>query len=270
MTTSTTSTLDELRDTWASRWPAALGHWSRFTKLSEPRWCFTEREEKREHLSGSFAMIRLNDQAVVISLRQVQEAGLEDFAEEVLAHEIGHHVFVPGNLLDQGRALARIRRGLPTKEHLAPLVANLYEDLLINDRLQRTAELDIAGVYQKLGGGSADKMWTLYMRIYELLWSLPRGSLATGIHELPQTAPAKAPVPADTSTEPLPPIPPITVGQLEGDAILGARLVRVYARDWLDGAGRFAALCLPYLMEDDGQCMLKLLRRWMDLQGCGT
>jgi hypothetical protein len=215
-------------------------------------------------------MIRLNDQAVVISLRQVQLAGLENFAEEVLAHEIGHHVYVPGNLLDQGRALARIRRGLPTKEHLAPLVANLYEDLLINDRLHRAANLDLAGVYQQLGGGSPDPLWTLYMRIYELLWSLPRGSLATGIQQLPQTAPAKVILPDDASKEPLPPMPPITMGQVEGDAVLGARLVRVYARDWLDGAGRFAALCLPYLMEDDGQRVLKLLRGWMDLQGCGT
>ena len=29
---------------------------------------------------------------------------------------------------------------------------------------------------------------------------------------------------------------------------LGARLIRSYARDWLDGSGKFAALCLPYLL----------------------
>ena len=46
------------------------------------------------------------------------------FGREIMAHEIGHHVYVPGNLLDQGRMIARIRYGLPGKEHLAPLVAN--------------------------------------------------------------------------------------------------------------------------------------------------
>ena len=38
--------------------------------------------------------------------------------------------------------------------------------------------------------------------------------------------------------------------KVEGDAVLGARLVRVFADRWLEGAGRFAALCLPYLMDD--------------------
>ncbi len=37
---------------------------------------------------------------------------------------------------------------------------------------------------------------------------------------------------------------------MEGDAWLGARVIRVYARDWLHAAGRFAALVLPYLAED--------------------
>ena len=45
--------------------------------------------------------------------------------------------------------------------------------------------------------------------------------------------------------------------ELEGDAYLGARLIRSYAREWLDGSGRFAALCLPYLQEDDAAAMQK-------------
>ena len=49
------------------------------------------------------------------------------------------------------------------------------------------------------------------MRIFEILWSLQSGTLARG-----QITPA-----------------------LEGDAHLGARLIRSYARDWLDG--------LPYI-----------------------
>ena len=58
-------------------------------------------------------------------------------------------------------------------------------------------------------------MWSFYMRTYEILWSLERESLA-GVATL----------------EP----------QIEADAQLAARLVRHYARDWLPGAGRYAAL----------------------------
>jgi hypothetical protein len=235
------SDLEELHATWSARWPEALACWSKFTRLSEPRWCLTPNDEKRHGLAGSFAMIRLTDQAVVVSLAQVKERGLERFAVEVLAHEIGHHVYCPASLLDQGRMLARMRRGLPTREHLAPLVANLYADLLLNDRLHRQAGLDMAAVYRALAGGPADRLWALYMRTYEILWSLEKGALAAGRVD----------------------------DRIEADAQLGARLVRSYARDWLDGAGRFAALCLPYLLEDDGQGVRKILKGWLDTEACG-
>ena len=129
--------LEEVRASWLSHWEDALAAWSRFTKLTPPRFCLCAEEEKREGLSGSFAMIRLLDHAVVVSLKQVQDLGLEAFSVEVLAHEVGHHVYAPADLRDNARLLARVRRGLPTVEAAAPLVANLYTDLLINDRLQR-------------------------------------------------------------------------------------------------------------------------------------
>src|SRR5919108_5057091 len=128
--------LPQLRDRWAGQWEKALALWSKFTKLSEPRWCLTPEETSRQGLTDSFAMIRLTDQAVVVSLPLIQKHHLEDFALEVLAHEIGHHIYCPADLLDMGRMLARMRRSLPSKEHLAGFVANLYADLLINDRLQ--------------------------------------------------------------------------------------------------------------------------------------
>jgi len=174
------SVLQALRDQWAAKWPEALALWSKFTRLSDPRWCFTHADAQREGLTGSFAMIRLTDQAVVISLPLVKEYHLEPFALEILAHEIGHHVYCPADLSDQARMIARMRWALPTKEHLAGFVGNLYTDLLINDRLQRSANLSEAKVYETLGSGSADALWTLYMRIYEILWSLPTGTIAGG------------------------------------------------------------------------------------------
>src|SRR5204863_160347 len=84
--------------------PRALALWSKFTRLSEPRWCFSDAEAEKEGLTESFAMIRLNDQAVVINLAQIEAAHLERFALEILAHEIGHHVYAPADLTDNARA----------------------------------------------------------------------------------------------------------------------------------------------------------------------
>jgi hypothetical protein len=244
----TSSTLDNLRRQWQAAWPEALAIWSRFTKLSEPRWCLSPTDEKREGLTDSFAMIRLHDQAVVVGLERALKEGVEQFPREILAHEIGHHIYVPGNLLDHGRMLARIRRGLPDREAFAPLVANLYADLLINDRLQRQAGLDMAGVYRALKVPEQTLLWKFYLRTYEVLWSLPRGTLAQ---------------------------PPLEE-TLEADAGLAARVVRSFAKDWLDGAGRYAVLCLTYLLQDK-TCDLKTLCRcvggWCDTihagQGAG-
>ncbi len=214
--------LEALRARWLAEWPAALACWSRFTKLSEPRWCLSAAEAKQAGLTQSFAMIRLDDHAVVINLAEIQQLKLAGFAREILAHEIGHHVYCPADLTDNARLIARVRWGLPTREHQAGLIANLYADLLLNDRLQRGAGLRLDAVYQALRAPAPDGLWALYMRMYEILWSLPRGTLA-GLQ------------PSD---------------QMEGDAQLGARLVRHYAREWLTGAGKFAALCLPYLLEE--------------------
>ncbi len=210
-------------------------------KLSEPSWCNSPDEEQHEGLTGSFAMIRLVDHRVVISLRQVAEKHLENFALEILAHEIGHHVYCPADLSDNARMIARLQRGLPGKEKHAPMIGNLYCDLLINDRLQRSAELSMAGVYQQLGSTNLDRLWLLYMRTYELLWRLPSGTLAQGSVD----------------------------ARINSDAQLSMRLIRNYAKDWLDGAGRFAAMYLPYLMEDDGKTASRQHAPWNDTRDAG-
>lgn len=218
-----TRSLNEVHDVWLEAWPGALAVWSRFTRLRSPCLCLTEREAKEQGLSGSFAMIRLQDQAVVVSLPAVVASQVEPYAREILAHEVGHHVLAPATLTDHFRMIARMRRALPTLESRAPMVANLYTDLFINDRLKRSAGLAMEQVYRALAGGEqGGAVWALYLRIYELLWGLERRSLGGGATE----------------------------GALEGDAWLGARLVRSYANDWLQGSGRFASLLLPHLARD--------------------
>ena len=228
------STDTTLIDSWRAAWPEALAVWSKFTRLRDPSLCASRVEASQQGLSGSFAMIRLLDQSVVVDLPLVTELGLDDYALEVLAHEIGHHILAPGSASDQFRLLARMRRALPTLEQHAPMVANLYTDLLINDRLQRQANLRMADIYRKLQQGrtveacakGSGGVWTLYMRIYENLWQLEKGELGG----------AGAESEADE--------------RLDTDAWLGARLIRVYANDWMLAAGRFATLLLPYLVDD--------------------
>lgn len=213
--------LPELAESWREAWPVALEAWSRFTRLGQPRLCLTAKEAKSEGLVDSFAMIRFSDQAVVVSLPEIQAKGLAGYAVEILAHEIGHHVLAPANLNNHARCIARMRRSLPTVEAQAPMVANLYTDLLINDRLKRASRLRMEEVYRALRPKKPSKLWQLYLRIYELSWALKRGDLGA----------------------------PFKDDRIEGDALLGMRVIRSYAADFVRGAGGFAALILPYLLE---------------------
>jgi hypothetical protein len=207
-----------LADEWRARWPDALRVWGPFITLHDPTMYESTKDASRAGLTGSFAAFSLYDREVMIDLDAVRELGLEDLPLEVLAHEVGHHVLCPADLADKARLLVRVRRGLPGLEDHAPVIQNMYADLLINDRLLRSRGLRMAEVYRRVNG-SQDPLWTFYQRIYEILWAFPAGTLATG-----DVDPA-----------------------MEGDAQLGAKLARVYATDWLAGAGGFAALCRRYL-----------------------
>jgi hypothetical protein len=219
------SKIEDVLSTWKEHWPQARQIWNPFVKLREPQWCITSKEAAKEGLTGSFAMIRLSDHRIVIDMEKVVKEEVGEFYLEVLAHEIGHHVYTPANLYDHAGMLSRIRWGLAGIEDRAPFVANLYADLLINDNLQRSKNLNMSGVYQQMNKEvSFSKVWMFYMRTYEYLWKLNRGTLATAM---------KMHSPA-----------------IDADASLAASLIRSYSKKWLDGAGRFAALMYPYLMEE--------------------
>lgn len=216
-----------MEERWRAGWPDALAAWSPYTVLREPVYFKSDREAAKSGMAGEIAAIRLVDQVVMVNLETLRKNGLEDFALPVQAHEIGHHVFVPGNLSDNARMLAGIRRELYGLEgDVAAMVANLYGDLFINDRLQRQG-VDIAGVYRQLNaiapqreGGSA--VWKVYTRAYEYLWRLPHGDLS----------------PDDVTAD------------MDADAAVICRLVRFFASSWLRGARRFAVILYPWLLED--------------------
>lgn len=223
---ATEQALETVLKHWKESWQQAKQVWSPFVKLREPVWCVTSAEAKKEGLTGSFAMIRLSDHRIVIDLEKVLEEGVADYPVEILAHEIGHHIYTPANLHENAVLLSRIRWCLADIEDRAPFVANLYADLLINDTLQRKKSLQMAAVYQKINrqGASTSKVWQFYMRTFEYLWKLDRGALGA--------KPKKQ--------DPM----------IDADASLAASLIRSYAKNWLEGAGRFAALLYPYLMQD--------------------
>lgn len=220
------STIAHIKEQWQQTWSQAKQVWSPYVKLREPQWCLSSKEAVKEGLTGSFAMIRLNDHRIVIDLEKVHQEGVADFALEVLAHEIGHHIYTPANLYDNASMLSRIRWGLADIENRAPFVANIYADLLINDTLQRTKDLNIAGVYQQINKTAVfSNLWMFYMRTYEYLWKTERGALASQMD--------------------------LHSPRIDADASLAASLIRSYSKKWLDGAGRFAALMYPYLLEEE-------------------
>jgi hypothetical protein len=230
---------DALLEEWRLVWPQALEAWSAYTLLREPRFFESNEAAKGDGMAGEIAAIRLRDHTVMVNVAEIRARGLEHDALAILAHEIGHHVYVPGNLTDNGRmiaAMSRILTGLP--KDTAHLVANLYGDLMINDRLQHRAGVDIAGVYKKLkssaGRGKPSHVWALYSRTYEHLWRLPSGTIA------PDSVPE----------------------EMDADAMLLARIVRNFAGDWLRGARRFATVLYRYLALDEqekrGQTFIEL------------
>ena len=210
---------------WKSQWPQAKLEWNPLLRLQEPIWCLSHKEAKEEGLTGSFAMIRLTDHRIVINLEEIVERHIEGYALEVLAHEIGHHIFTPANLYDNAILLNRIRFGLPGIENRAPMVSNLYADFLINDKLQRVNKLSMSEVYKAINTEDTfTEFWTLMMRTYEYLWRLNRGELATKLS--------------------------LHSKKIDADASLLASLIRSYSKDWIHGGGRFAVMLYPYLMED--------------------
>jgi len=217
--------IEETLVSWKTHWQQAKLEWNPLLRLQEPIWCMTHQEAVKEGLTDSFAMIRLTDHRIVINLEEITKRGIVDYAIEVLAHEIGHHIFAPANLYDNAILLNRIRFALPGIEDRAPMVSNLYTDFLINDKLQRTNKLRMAEVYKAINfEDDFSELWTLMMRTYEYLWHLKRGELASNLA--------------------------FHSKKIDADASLLASLIRSFSKNWIHGGGRFAVMLYPYLMDD--------------------
>jgi len=191
-------------------WERAKNTWSKYVRLQDPVISNDKAFIKKEEMEDEIAKFGLADLRVVVNISEVQRAGLYPFLDIILAHEVGHHVLAPGNLITLARLNDFISGMFP--RDIAGYVVNIFTDLLVNDFLFVQRGLPVDKVYKALKDsaskkgvitGDVDKFWRLYMRIYEILWRLPTGTLTTGV-----------------------------TPEIERDAKLSARVVRTYSKRW--------------------------------------
>jgi len=211
-----TSPIEDAVPRWQQVWPAALAQWGAGLRL-QPPVLLTEPGTD----SHDLAWFDLRATTVTVDLTQIARLGLLDLPLPVLAHEIGHHVYAPADYGTSARIVARCAKGLVDRPRFAGTMANIWSDTLINDRLQRRNGLPMDAVYRAMQPPQSP-LFLVWMRAYELLWSLPSRSLT------------RMQINSDMDT----------------DAMLLSRHVRAFARNPVDGAGGFAALMRRWLTDD--------------------
>ncbi len=160
--------LTELRDSWLAVSPKALESWSRFTRLRAPTLCLTDEEARKDEADR-----QLRDDPSRRSIRdrrtspRSRRLGLGDFAHEVLAHEIGHHVLAPATLTDHGRIIARTALGVADRREARSDDREICIDLLINDRLPAEHHCACPRSMPRLQKGKkVEHCFACYLRIY--------------------------------------------------------------------------------------------------------
>ena len=154
---------------------------------------------------GTFAWFSFPP-AVHVDVDELAREGAQDHLVSVFAHEIGHHVLSPSTRIGSFKLLQQMARAIAACDprQLIPVTAtarklsNLWSDMIINERVARMqrrvrpdAEPDMIALWRTLAaapaGGSA--AWWVVMRAYEMLWSLPAGTLCA---TAPPAGPAAA------------------------------------------------------------------------------
>lgn len=229
--------------------------------------------------------------SVTVDPRYLADRGLSDELWSMFAHEIGHHVLAPSTRIDSLKIDHQMARAIAVASPRANpgdgarRLSNLWSDLLVNTRvaqLQRTEQGGTVTATRDLGivrlglalypapEGSADRLWWVYCRAYELLWQLSAGTLCA-------LEPPARPVRAFTETSfvPLSEIPEkhrekerllrearaeservaaelagATATNPDVDASLIADAVRSFSTDPVSGAALFGVIAAPYLAEE--------------------
>lgn len=200
-------------------WRQAQSIWSPYLRLPLPLCCQSAAELQKWSLQGHLAQFLLDQQLIVLNGPELSKRGLLDYLPAILAHEIGHQLCFPGSAELHGRMLARAFVALQTEAQHSQLVVNLWQDLLINTRLQLDKQLNLQPLILALRPAEAQPFWNWVLRIYEIRWRLPRLSLCWQM-------------PDDIA---------------EAEAMLAARLIQPTGRHLLRALDAFARLCRKHL-----------------------
>lgn len=165
-------------------------------------------------------MIRLRRQQILLNGPALHRRGLLPHLYPVLCHEIGHYACCPGTAEAHAGLCARAFAGLGVEQRgQMATVVNLYEDLLINTRLQLEKGLDLVPLLLALRPPDPEPFGNWLLRVCELRWRLPARSLSW-----------QAPDAAG-----------------EADAMLASRLIQPRGRRLVEDLHAFAELCRPHL-----------------------
>lgn len=234
---------------WRAAWPEALAAWSAHTLMREPKLLRSAHDARAVGMEEGIAAIRLADATILVNLERVDALGLHGCEQAILAHEIGHHILAPGNMANHIRLHAVLERSVGSvAPRCAALVANLWADSLINDRLMRRGAADVGEVYRRLehppvaassgrpdagaddvadgandDAPGGDTVWCVYARSLELLWRQPKGSYVAASR---------------------------VDDRMHADALLLSRIVRTFANAWILGGRRYAAVLYHWLQHD--------------------
>lgn len=275
-----------LSDVARRAWERALGLWR--VRLDDPR--MRPGAAARHGAPAWFSF----PPSVTVDPQYLSERGLADELWSMFAHEIGHHVLAPSTRIDalkidhqMARAITAVAPHRDAGEG-ARRLGNLWSDLLVNTRLAHLQRREAGGssvATRDLGivrlgralypapADSADRLWWVYCRAYELLWQLPQGTLCppdpperpvarpisqrvVPLSEIPEKHREKERLLREASADRArvaAELADATATNPPIDAALVADAVRTFAADPVSGAALFGVIAAPYLAEQDAE-----------------
>lgn len=209
--------------TLTQAWQTALQFWSTFpAAFPLPELCTDPQRLLALNLNQDLARVHLRSGQVLLNGLRLKETGLLTELPLILAHEAGHLLFSPASLLVQRKSLEILHPLLPDYVPELPHLVNLWQDLLINQRLYQVHQAQLFPLIKALCPAQPTPLWQWVLRGYEYLWKLAPGSLIR------------------LNSDPC----------LEADAADLADLVQTFQKQDLGGLTAFAKLCQSYLEQE--------------------
>ncbi len=161
----------------SKKWNDLLRFWN-YPRLANPVYS----EELDE-----IAWFNFKDHQTRVNQKCLEEIIGKRHKSIILCHEIGHHVLIPHS---QGKALVLINEAYKVLKDIdkAKTAENLFDDIIVNTFIAKKEEkkqrrlvkayrsmLEYKSRTQPKG---IEKLFDVYMRVYEILWDLPQPLMA--------------------------------------------------------------------------------------------